>query len=229
MQNEVSYQKNIAEDSASGLSRLRVKIRPHAKRGFDLCAAIILIIITFPVICLIILAIISGGQPPFYSHVRVGQGGREFGCLKFRSMCRNADIALAQLLQHDPAARLEWETNRKLRNDPRVTRVGRFLRATSLDELPQLINVLRGQMSLVGPRPVTRSELNKFYGPFEAAAYSSVRPGLTGLWQVGGRSEAGYDSRVALDTLYAQRLSLRTDLVILVQTIDVVVRQRGAW
>jgi lipopolysaccharide/colanic/teichoic acid biosynthesis glycosyltransferase len=144
-------------------------------------------------------------------------------------MCRDADIVLTQLLKRDPAAKREWETNRKLRHDPRVTRVGRFLRATSLDELPQLINVLAGQMSLVGPRPVTRAELAKFYGPMETAAYSSVRPGLTGLWQVKGRSELGYDNRVALDTLYAQRLSIRTDLVILVQTIDVVVRQRGAW
>jgi exopolysaccharide production protein ExoY len=229
MHDEILHQGINTGSPGNRLADLRARVRPHAKRVFDFCAAIVLITISLPVICLIILAIVLGGQMPFYSHVRVGQSGREFGCLKFRSMCRDADIVLTQLLKRDPAAKSEWETNRKLRHDPRVTRVGRFLRATSLDELPQLINVLAGQMSLVGPRPVTRAELAKFYGSNEAAAYSSVRPGLTGLWQVRGRSELGYDNRVALDAFYAQHLSLRTDLLILVQTIDVVIRQRGAW
>jgi exopolysaccharide production protein ExoY len=229
MYDEILHQKITANSSARRLAHLRDKVRPFAKRVFDFCAAIVLIIIVLPAACLIMLAIVLGGQMPFYSHVRVGQGGREFGCLKFRSMCCNADIILAQLLQCDLAAKLEWETSHKLRNDPRVTRLGSFLRITSLDELPQLINVLAGQMSLVGPRPVTRAEFTKIYEPLQAAAYCSVRPGLTGLWQVSGRSEVGYDKRAALDTLYAQHLSLRTDLVILVQTIDVVVRQRGAW
>jgi exopolysaccharide production protein ExoY len=229
MYEEILNQQIAATGSDRRSAHLRSKARPYAKRIFDFCAAIVLITMVLPAVCLIMLAIVLGGQMPFYSHVRVGQGGRAFSCLKFRSMCRDADMKLAQLLQRDPAAKLEWETNRKLRNDPRITRVGRFLRVTSLDELPQLINVLSGQMSLVGPRPVTRSELAKFYGPLQAAAYSSVRPGLTGLWQVSGRSEVGYDSRAALDTHYVQHLSLRTDLVILVQTIDAVVRQRGAW
>jgi exopolysaccharide production protein ExoY len=229
MSDEILNQEVTGTGSDRRFAHQRCKIRPYAKRVFDFCAAIVLIIVVLPAVCLIILAIVLGGQMPFYSHVRVGRGGRAFGCLKFRSMCRDADIKLAQLLERDPAAKLEWETNHKLRNDPRVTRVGRFLRTTSLDELPQLINVLAGQMSLVGPRPVTRAELTKFYGPLQAAAYSSVRPGLTGLWQVSGRSEVGCDSRAALDTHYVQHLSLRTDLVILVQTIDVVVRQRGAW
>jgi lipopolysaccharide/colanic/teichoic acid biosynthesis glycosyltransferase len=208
---------------------LRDKARHHAKRLFDLCAAFAMIIILLPIYCLIVILIIVGGQVPLYSHVRVGRGGREFGCLKFRSMRRDADIVLSRLLEDDPAAKLEWEVNRKLRYDPRITRLGHWLRATSLDELPQLLNVLAGQMSLVGPRPVTRDELTEFYGPSDAAAYCSVRPGLTGLWQVSGRSETGYDNRVALDTLYVKRLSLRRDLIILFQTISIVVRQRGAW
>jgi exopolysaccharide production protein ExoY len=229
MHEEILHQRITTDCPANGLANLRAETGPYAKHILDFFSAVVLIIIVLPCACLIILAIVLSGQMPFYSHMRVGQGGREFGCLKFRSMCRNADIKLAQLLERDPAAKLEWETHRKLRHDPRVTRLGRFLRATSLDELPQLINVLAGQMSLVGPRPVTRTELAEFYGSLEAAAYCSVRPGLTGLWQVRGRSELGYDNRVALDAHYVQHLSLRTDLVILVQTIDVVIRQRGAW
>jgi exopolysaccharide production protein ExoY len=204
MYDEILNQQITATGSNRHFAHLRSKVRPYSKRIFDFCATIVLITIVLPAVCLIMLAIVLGGQMPFYSHVRVGQGGREFGCLKFRSMCRDADIKLAQLLQRDPAAKLEWETDHKLRNDPRITRVGRFLRTTSLDELPQLINVLVGQMSLVGPRPVTRAELTKFYDPLQAAAYSSVRPGLTGLWQVSGRSEVGHDSRAALDSHHVQ-------------------------
>jgi lipopolysaccharide/colanic/teichoic acid biosynthesis glycosyltransferase len=230
MHDEVLRQKDVVDDGFSSiLAQFRNKIRPRAKRMIDMLAASALIIVVLPMALLIMLAIVLNGQTPFYSHVRVGQGGRKFRCLKFRSMRRNADSALAGLLQRDPAAKLEWETTRKLRNDPRVTRVGRILRATSLDELPQLINVIVGQMSLVGPRPVTQDELEQFYGAPEQAAYNSVRPGLTGLWQVNGRSEASFANRVALDTLYVQRLSLRTDLLILIQTIPVAVSRRGAW
>lgn len=221
--------QHVFEDNCLVNHSNRIQVRDRAKRLLDFCAACVLIIIVLPLGCLLILAIVAGGQSPFYSHTRVGRGGREFGCLKFRSMRSNANFVFEQLLQRDPAAKIEWETNRKLRYDPRVTRIGRFLRATSLDELPQLINVLVGQMSLVGPRPVTRDELTEFYGPSGAAAYCSVRPGLTGLWQVSGRGEVGYDNRVALDMLYVQRLSLQTDFMILFQTIGVVIRQRGAW
>ena len=227
---EEAIQPILVGGSFAGASvSLRDKTRPYVKRLFDFCVALALIIIVLPVACLIIVASVVTGGSPIYSHVRIGRGGREFGCLKFRSMRRDADIVLTRLLQHDPAAKLEWEVSLKLRNDPRVTRLGRFLRETSLDELPQLINVLIGHMSLVGPRPVTKDGLTRFYCPSEAASYCYVRPGLTGLWQVSGRSEAGYDKRVALDMRYIQRLFLRTDLMILFQTIDVVVRQRGAW
>jgi exopolysaccharide production protein ExoY len=229
MHHEIPFRNRTADCSINRLAELRARARPSLKRAFDLSASIVLLIIVLPVFVLIISAIAFNGEVPFYSHRRVGRGGREFGCLKFKTMRRDADLVLTQLIERDPTARVEWETKRKLWQDPRVTRTGRFLRATSLDELPQLINVLIGDMSLVGPRPVTGEELVKFYGASETAAYFSIRPGLTGLWQVSGRSEVGYDRRVALDTLYAQQISLRSDLVILFRTLGVVVRQRGAW
>jgi exopolysaccharide production protein ExoY len=222
-------QRPTSSYSRNGLTRVRAILRPHAKRLFDIIGALALIAILLPLGFLILLALALTGQVPLYSHARLGRGGRKFGCLKFRSMRSNADLALAELLQRDPAAKLEWQTTHKLRHDPRVTRVGRFLRRTSLDELPQLLNILAGQMSFVGPRPVTEEELNKFYGSAAKAAYNSVRPGLTGPWQVGGRSESGFANRIALDTLYAQHPSLRTDLLILVQTIYAVFARRGAW
>ncbi len=210
--------------------RFRSIVRPSAKRSLDFVASVILLILILPLFCLILLSLVCTGQSPFYSHVRIGRGGREFGCLKFRTMQSDADVALAKLLDRDPVAKIEWESNLKLRRDPRVTRIGRLLRATSLDELPQLFNIMMGQMSLVGPRPVTKSEFTKFYAASDvAASYCSVRPGLTGLWQVSGRSGTGYAARVALDTQYVQCLSLRTDLAILFRTLDVVIRQKGAW
>jgi lipopolysaccharide/colanic/teichoic acid biosynthesis glycosyltransferase len=215
--------------NAERFDRLRGIIRPKAKIAIDFTSSLALFAIIFPLFLLIVLALLCTGQSPFYSHVRVGRGGREFGCLKFRSMRCGADVALTALLERDPAAKVEWEINRKLRRDPRVTRIGKILRATSLDEVPQLFNIMAGQMSLVGPRPVTRDEFVKFYGSDEAAAYGSVRPGLTGLWQVSGRSGTCYTTRVALDAQYAQRLSLRTDAVILFQTLNAVIRQKGAW
>ncbi len=170
------------------------------------------------------------GGPVFFSHRRVGRGGRTFGCLKFRSMRPDADRHLAELLARDPAARAEWQAARKLRQDPRVTPFGRVLRATSLDELPQLINVLRGDMSLVGPRPVVQEELDQHYAPAAAAAdYLSVRPGITGPWQVSGRSDMEYRERVALDAAYARNPSLRKDLALLAHTVVVVLRRQGAY
>jgi len=145
-------------------------------------------------------------------------------------MRSDAEADLALLLERDRTAKIEWEARRKLRRDPRVTRIGRFLRATSLDEVPQLFNIIMGHMSLVGPRPVTADEFNRFYAPSGlAASYCSLRPGLTGLWQVSGRSGTDYATRVALDAQYAQHPSLRTDLTILLQTLNVVVCRKGAW
>jgi exopolysaccharide production protein ExoY len=211
------------------LYHLRARIRPRAKRLFDISAAFFLIIVFSPLASLVMLTICVSGHLPFYRHVRVGRGERHFYCLKFRSMRSDSDVILAKALQRDTALKAEWDANRKLRCDPRVTRVGRVLRATSLDELPQLVNILVGQMSFVGPRPVTREEFINYYDPPAKAAYSSVRPGLTGLWQVSGRNEIGYDRRVAMDVHYTKHLSLRTDVVILFRTIGAVARRRGAW
>jgi lipopolysaccharide/colanic/teichoic acid biosynthesis glycosyltransferase len=176
----------------------------------------------------LVLLVRMDGGPAFYAHERVGRGGRLFGCLKFRSMVVDSERRLAELLARDPAARAEWEATRKLKRDPRVTWVGRFLRASSLDELPQLINVLRGDMSLVGPRPVICAELAAHYGA-AAQHYLSVRPGLTGPWQISGRSDTTYAQRVALDVGYATRADLWTDVKILLRTPAAVILRRGAY
>jgi Undecaprenyl-phosphate galactose phosphotransferase WbaP len=203
-------------------------LQPMLKRALDILGAGALLLLAAPAFALLALLIRADGGPAFYAHERVGRGGRRFGCLKFRSMVTDSQVRLAALLDADPAARAEWEATRKLKDDPRVTRTGRFLRATSLDELPQLINVLRGEMSLVGPRPVVAAELAAHYGA-AADHYLSVRPGITGLWQISGRSETSYDTRVALDTQYATNLSVWTDLGILLRTPVVVLSRRGAY
>jgi Undecaprenyl-phosphate galactose phosphotransferase WbaP len=203
-------------------------IQPALKRALDILGAGALLLLAAPAFALLALLIRADGGQVFYAHERIGRGGRRFGCLKFRSMVTDSQARLAALLDADPAARAEWEATRKLRDDPRVTRTGRFLRATSLDELPQLLNVLRGEMSLVGPRPVVAAELAAHYGA-AAEYYLSVRPGITGLWQISGRSETTYDTRVALDTQYATNLSIWTDLRILLRTPMVVLSRRGAY
>lgn len=205
----------------------REGLQPHIKRAMDALGAGALLAVLAPFMLAIALIIRADGGPALFGHRRVGRHGREFLCLKFRSMVTDSQARLEALLARDPAARAEWEATQKLRNDPRVTRIGRFLRATSLDELPQLINVLLGQMSLVGPRPVIQSELDRFYGA-AAAHYMSVRPGLTGLWQVSGRSDTGYAQRVALDVAYVARPSLWQDIAILLRTPMAVLSRRGA-
>ncbi len=207
---------------------LRALIRPLAKRSFDIVGAGILLVLVAPFFLLVMAAVRMDGGPAFFSHTRIGRNGVAFGCLKFRTMVADAALRLDALLKQDSAARHEWESTRKLRNDPRITRLGRILRASSLDELPQLINVLRGQMSIVGPRPVVQQELAQFYGD-AAAIYSSVRPGITGPWQVSGRCDTGYQERVRLDAEYATNLSLRRDLIILIRTPAAVLRGRGAY
>jgi exopolysaccharide production protein ExoY len=201
------------------------------KRPFDLIGSVLLLLFLFPVFVSLIVAqfVSSPGAPIFFRQMRVGKEGVTFSCLKFRTMCTNADLVLRELLDRDPAARAEWARSHKLNKDPRVSRVGRILRATSLDELPQLWNVLRGEMSLVGPRPVTEAEVQKWYKELGgAAAYISVRPGITGLWQVSGRSCTTYEHRVELDCRYVQELSLANDIRILWRTVGAVLRQAGA-
>ena len=199
-----------------------------AKRLIDLGGALALILATLPVMLALAILIRRDGGPVIFRHTRIGRDGQPFACLKFRTMVMDADARLARLLAEDPAAAEEWAVRRKLPNDPRITAIGRRLRATSLDELPQLFNVLSGEMSLVGPRPVVRSELDQHYGPAAIAAYGAVRPGITGLWQISGRSDTTYVERVSLDTRYVRDWSVLLDLKILLRTIPAVLGRRGA-
>lgn len=166
------------------------------------------------------------GSPLTFGHYRVGQGGRLFRCLKFRTMVRNSEEVLNHLLNTDAQAREEWARDHKLRNDPRVTPIGNFLRKSSLDELPQLFNVLRGEMHLVGPRPVTVGELRR-YGASKRH-YLSVKPGVTGLWQVSGRNNTTYEERVAFDSEYVERRNPIFDTWIMLRTVKVLITREGA-
>jgi exopolysaccharide production protein ExoY len=209
--------------------RLRAYMRPRFKRTLDIAITIIILAFIFPLLIIIGVLIATEKGPIFFGHRRIGRHRKEFLCWKFRTMHPSAERLLAELLARDPVAKAEWVATRKLRQDPRITRVGRFLRATSLDELPQLFNVIRGDMSLVGPRPITLDELSHFYAEDTAAAYLSIRPGITGLWQVSGRGTASYQERVALDLAYARNPSLRGDFRILARTVRVVLSRQGAW
>ncbi len=199
----------------------------RAKRAFDVVAASLALLFLAPALLTIALIIkFTDPGPIFYRHTRVGRHGMRFGCLKFRTMATDADARLAQILRDDPISAAEWELSQKLRNDPRITMVGAFLRKTSLDELPQLWNVLKGDMSLVGPRPITRAELNR-YGR-DRRYYLLVRPGITGLWQVSGRSSAGYDKRIRYDREYLEEWSWLGELWIILMTIPAVLTTRNA-
>lgn len=197
----------------------------RGKRAFDIAGALLLLVVFSPLILLIAILMLPQRGPAFFGHNRVGQGGAEFACLKFRTMVPDAESRLKDLLERDPDARRQWQADHKLDNDPRITRFGSFMRRSSLDELPQLLNVLRGEMSLVGPRPVTRAELQR-YGE-DGASYLALRPGLTGKWQVSGRNDISYAGRVALDAAYARDFSLPGDLTILMQTVGVVLGATG--
>ncbi len=205
----------------SGAVRERLVLLVHQ------CLAVVLLVVLSPTL-LAVMALLwrADGLPVFFAHDRVGQDGRLFRCLKFRSMRRDADRLLARLLAEDPAAALEWQRDRKLTHDPRITAIGAFLRRTSLDELPQLLNVIKGDMHLVGPRPVTVAELSK-YGD-SRWHYVSVKPGMTGLWQVSGRNDTTYEERVALDRRYVESRSLVADVAILLRTVKVVLLREGA-
>lgn len=198
-----------------------------AKRAVDLVGSLVLAGVFAPFMLATVLLLRKDGGPVIYRHCRVGRGGRVFECLKFRTMVRDADHVLHWLLEQDSNLKGEWVRYHKLRRDPRVTRLGRFLRRTSLDELPQLWNVIRGEMSLVGPRPVVPQELPR-YGR-NVRRYLASNPGITGLWQVEGRNDADYRRRVVLDTYYVRRQSLLLDLWILLKTIRVVLGGRGAY
>jgi lipopolysaccharide/colanic/teichoic acid biosynthesis glycosyltransferase len=202
--------------------------RPLAMRVFDIGAACLLLAFLAPLLVLVALLIyFSDRGPILFSHQRLGLGGRPFGCLKFRTMLVDSEERLRRLLESDSAARAEWARDHKLRHDPRITALGRFLRKTSIDELPQLWNVLQGQMSLVGPRPIVRDERVRYGRYF--TYYSTVRPGITGLWQVSGRNDMSYRRRVACDVVFARKPSLRHNAGILLRTIPAVLMSRGSY
>lgn len=197
------------------------------KRCFDLVVGCLLLLLTAPLFGLIGWRLARKGGPVFFGHTRIGKGGRRFKCLKFRTMVPDANRVLSEYLEAHPELKSEWETHHKLRHDPRITRMGIWLRRTSLDELPQLINVIRGEMSLVGPRPVVADELDR-YGD-NLFYYVESKPGLTGLWQVSGRSDVTYRQRVHLDSWYVRNWSLWCDLVILIKTPKAVLKGFGAY
>ena len=197
------------------------------KRCFDLTTSIAVLIVGSPVLLWIAAKVLASGRPIFFGHRRVGQNGKHFLCYKFRTMAVNADVLLKELLERDPQARAEWERDFKLKNDPRITSIGHFLRKTSLDELPQLWNVLKGEMSLVGPRPVVDAELERYGNQVDF--YLEAKPGVTGLWQVSGRNDVSYDTRVYLDAWYVKNWSLFNDIVILLKTVKVIFKKDGAY
>jgi exopolysaccharide production protein ExoY len=197
------------------------------KRVFDVTGAVMLGLVFCPLMVTIVLIMRREGGSVIYRHRRVGRDGKIFECLKFRTMVPNAEQALRDLLAGDPDLKAEWVRDHKLRDDPRVTRLGRFLRRTSLDELPQIWNVIRGEMSLVGPRPVVREELLR-YGR-NVGAYFAAKPGITGLWQVSGRNDTNYRRRVVLDTYYVRNQNFLLDLYILLKTTLVVLGRGGAY
>jgi undecaprenyl-phosphate galactose phosphotransferase len=198
------------------------------KRVFDLVCTLVGVICLLPVLAGIAFWIYTDSPGPvIFKHRRIGRNGKEFSCYKFRTMCVDADVKLKKLLETDPQARAEWETEFKLKNDPRITKSGAFLRKTSLDELPQLFNVLKGDMSLVGPRPIIREEISR-YGKYIEDFYM-VRPGITGMWQTSGRNDVTYDERVQMDTWYVRNWNVWFDIVLIWRTIKVVAGKKGAY
>lgn len=209
-------QQNLAKWSSRAL-----------KRAFDIVGSLSIIIVLSPVLLYISQKVKKDGGSAIYGHERVGKGGKPFKCLKFRSMVVNSKEVLERLLENDPKAKAEWDATFKLKDDPRITKIGQFLRRTSLDELPQLFNVLKGEMSLVGPRPIITAELERYND--EVDYYLLSKPGMTGLWQVSGRSDVDYDTRVYLDAWYVKNWSMWNDIAILFKTIGVVLKKDGAY
>ena len=214
------------ESIARGMD-LSLTTRNVVKRTIDIVGASSLLIAMSPFLLIMGAIVMSDGGRPVFGHVRIGRNGRKFRCLKFRSMVTGADVVLKHLLATDPKAREEWERDFKLKNDIRITPIGRLLRRTSLDELPQLWNVLRGDMSLVGPRPIVDEELAR-YGA-DVHYYLETKPGMTGLWQVSGRNDVDYATRVSLDVSYAKECSLSLDILILLKTFKVIFKRDGAY
>lgn len=197
------------------------------KRIFDIFGSLCIIFVVSPILLYISYKVRKDGGPAIYGHERIGKGGKAFKCLKFRSMVINSKEVLDTLLLNDTEAKKEWDETFKLKNDPRITKIGALLRRTSLDELPQLFNVLKGEMSLVGPRPIINAELDRYNE--EVGYYLLSKPGMTGLWQVSGRSDVDYETRVYLDAWYVKNWSMWNDVAILFKTVGVVLNKDGAY
>lgn len=209
-------------------NNLARKVNRIIKLVFDYTLTVLGTIVIAPILLSIAVWIYSDSPGPIiFKHIRVGKNGQIFPCYKFRTMCVDAQEKLAELLANNPAAREEWERDFKLKNDPRITKSGAFLRKTSLDELPQIFNVLRGEMSLVGPRPVIDAELDR-YGEY-LDDYLMVKPGITGMWQVNGRSDTTYEERVQMDSWYVRNWSIWLDIMLLWKTVKAVVQRKGAY
>jgi lipopolysaccharide/colanic/teichoic acid biosynthesis glycosyltransferase len=223
---------NVSTYSAAASPWPVAAIRPvHtsiAKRIVDIAGAIALLFFFLPLfVAIAFLLWIEDDGAILFRQRRIGVGNREFSCLKFRTMANDSDHMLHAHLAANPSAEAEWRQHHKLRRDPRVTRIGRFLRRSSLDELPQLINILRGDMSLVGPRPITAAEIHRYGERFHD--YLRCRPGLTGLWQISRRDDVTYARRTELDSLYVGNWSVRRDIIILARTVSSVIRGTGAY
>lgn len=220
----------LAHDTPRALSDVPSDPRATAQvwESCQVAIAVLALVFLLPLMVGVALAVwAQDGGPPLFGHLRIGRDGRPFRCLKFRSMAIDADERLARLLAEDPDARAEWARDHKLRRDPRVTRLGAFLRKSSLDELPQLLNVIRGEMNLVGPRPIVGAEIERYGRRFRH--YCSVKPGITGLWQVSGRNDVSYRRRVAIDAVYSRRRSAALDLWILAATVPAVLLKHGSY
>lgn len=215
-------------DTASRISIARRReLQYAAKRAYDVAAALGLFVFLSPIMLVVAIAIkLQDGGPVIFKHQRIGKDGTLFNCYKFRSMVTDAEQRLKALLASDPKAAAEWKRDQKLIDDPRVTGLGRFLRRSSLDELPQVINILKGEMSLVGPRPIVSDEVKRYGVYFDA--YLSVKPGVTGLWQVSGRNDLSYDERVSLDVRYALGWTVLGDIWLTLKTVPAVLFSRGA-
>jgi exopolysaccharide production protein ExoY len=215
---------------APRINGMRCRIQHDVvKRIFDFLFSVTVLSLLLPFLALIAAAIkIKSPGPILFSHTRIGRGGRPFQCLKFRSMYIDAEERLEKLLASDAALRNEWDRTHKLKNDPRILPFGEFLRKTSLDELPQFWNVIKGDLSVVGPRPVVQKEVSQHFGA-KAAKILSIRPGITGLWQTSGRSSLSYPERVALEATYVERRSFLLDLQLVLRTVPAMLSARGAY
>lgn len=208
-------------------SSLEQPLHCFIKRMLDIILAGGALLALSPLMLLTAILVRRDGGTAFFGHMRIGRNGKAFQCLKFRSMVHGGDAVLKKYLAGNQAAQTEWQATRKLQNDPRVTRIGKLLRRTSIDELPQLINVIKGDMSLVGPRPIVNAEIANYEG--DIAHYYRVRPGITGLWQVSGRNDISYQQRVHMDSWYVRNWSLWHDIAIICKTFPAIIKTKGAY